>query len=584
MAQFESPADLKSRSGRDAKSATLAKWEALADEMDESETRHRSNILVRQAVEAFGRGDPAQAAKFALAATKEDESNARAFHILAMALEKMGHKFKALVTYERAFQLDPSDPSLALDLGLTAWNQKMTQSAAQMFRLYIEACPDSPLGYNNLGSALGDMGEPAQAIDTLRTAIERMPHVPMLWNSLATVLAADGRADESIVFYREAIRLDPTLSKTYHNLGFAYSHLGMLPEALNAYDNALVRVADPDDRMEAKHSRSICLIGMGRLEEGFREYEIRNDVRFRDYVRHMTNAPLWRGECLNGKRILMVSEQGLGDELMFANILPDLADAVGPEGKLEIAVDPRLIALFQRSFPQAEVGPYEDRTLLDKDGNKHLRFMPFAVNKGKPDFYAPMGSALPFLRPRLDDFPHTAFLRPDPARVEQFRATLAADGVGPVVGICWRSMMRDRKRVKYFSTLDRWGPILKTRGVRFVNLQYGDCAEELAQAREMLGVDIKVVDGLDLTNDIDGVAALCSALDLTISAPTAVAAIAGSVGANVWFLAAGRTWPQLGTDEYPWYRKSRVLSPEKFADWDELIPKVGAELADFAAR
>jgi len=168
--------------------------------------------------------------------------------------------------------------------------------------------------------------------------------------------------------------------------------------------------------------------------------------------------------------------------------------------------------------------------------------------------------------------------------VEQFRATLAADGVGPVVGICWRSMMRDRKRVKYFSTLDRWGPILKTRGVRLVNLQYGDCAEELAQAREMLGVDIKVVDGLDLTNDIDGVAALCSALDLTISAPTAVAAIAGSVGANVWFLAAGRTWPQLGTDEYPWYRKSRVLSPEKFADWDELIPKVGAELADFAAR
>jgi hypothetical protein len=335
--------------------------------------------------------------------------------------------------------------------------------------------------------------------------------------------------------------------------------------------------------MEANHSRSICLIGMGRLEEGFREYEIRNDVRFRDYVRHMTNAPLWRGESLDGKRILLVSEQGLGDELMFANILPDLSEAIGPKGKLEIAVDPRLVTLFQRSFPQAEVGPYEDRTLLDKDGNKALRFMPFAVDKGEPDFYAPMGSVLPFLRPRLEDFPHTAFLRPDPVRLDKFRAALAADGTGPVVGICWRSMMRDRKRVKYFSTLDRWGPILKTPGVRFVNLQYGDCAEELAQARETFGVDIKVVDGLDLTNDIDGVAALCAALDLTISAPTAVAAIAGSVGANVWFLAAGRTWPQLGTDEYPWYRKSRVLSPEKFADWSELIPRVGAELAAFTA-
>ena len=579
----QSPANLDLRMGRDAKLATLAKWEALADELDESETRHRSNILVRQAVEAFGRGDPAQAAKFALAATKEDESNARAFHILAMALEKMGHKFKALVTYERAFQLDPSDPSLALDLGLTAWNQKLTQNASTMFRLYIEACPDSPLGYNNLGSALGDMGETALAINTLRTAIERMPHVPMLWNSLATVLAADGRSDESIVFYREAIRLDPTISKTHHNLGFAYSHLGMLPEALDAYDNALSYVADGDDRMEASHSRSICLIGMGRLQEGFREYEIRNNPRFRGFMHYMTTAPLWDGEELDGKRILLVGEQGLGDELMFANILPDVARAVGLGGKLQIAVDPRLITLFQRSFPQAAVGPYEDRTLLDKEGNKPLRFIPFAVDKGDPDFYAPMGSALRVLRPRLEDFPHTAFLKPDPTRVEQFRAGLAAGGPGPVVGICWRSMMRDLKRVKYFSALDCWEPIFKTPGVRFVNLQYGDCAEELARAREKFGVDIMTVDGLDLTNDIDGVAALCAALDLTISAPTAVAAIAGSVGANVWFLAAGRTWPQLGTDEYPWYRKSRVFSPEKFADWNKLMPKVGAELAGFAA-
>jgi len=573
---------IESLTAMDSKKETLARLEALCETPGESEGRYESNRLVCQAVEAYQRGTPAEAAKYALGATKTDPSNARAFHILAMALDKMGHRYKALVTYERAFELDPNDPDLMLDLGLTAWNQNMKEGAEQMFRLFIQARPDSPLGYNNLGSAQGDMGNSAQAIETLRGAIERMPSVPMLWNSLATVLAGEGRSQESLVFYREAIRLDPTISKTHHNLGFAYSHLGMLPEALDAYDEALALVSDLDDRLEALHSRSICLIGMGRLEEGFREYEIRNNARFRDYVHHMTKAPLWSGEALDAKRILLVGEQGLGDELMFATIAPDIVRAVGAKGKLQIAVDPRLIPLFQRSFPSAEVGSYIDRTLHDKEGDKHLRFVPFAIENGDPDFYTPMGTALAHLRKRLEDFPHHAYLKPDPARVEQFRAALAEGGPGKTVGICWRSMKRDLKRAKYFTALEAWGPIFKTPGVRFVNLQYGDCADELQRARDLFGVDIKVVDGLDLTHDIDGAAALSAALDLAISAPTASAALAASVGTETWFLTAGRAWPQLGTGEYPWYRKSRAFSPEKFADWNELIAQVAEALTGFA--
>ena len=72
----------------------------------------------------------------------------------------MGHLHKALVTYERAFQLDPDDPELLINLGLTAWNLKLTEGAAKMFQLYIAACPDSPLGYNNLGSVQCDLGHP----------------------------------------------------------------------------------------------------------------------------------------------------------------------------------------------------------------------------------------------------------------------------------------------------------------------------------------------------------------------------------------------------------------------------------------
>ena len=94
---------------------------------------------------------------------------------------------------------------------------------------------------------------------------------------------------------------------------------------------------------------------------------------------------------------------------------------------------------------------------------------------------------------------------------------------------------------------------------------------------------IHSIPGLDLKDDIDGAAALCAALDLVISAPTAAAATAASVGTETRYVTAGRTWPQLGTAEYPWYAKPRVFGPEKFGDWAALMPEISDELEIFAA-
>jgi tetratricopeptide (TPR) repeat protein len=581
MATAAALKSIDSLSGVDARMEALDRLEKLTDEAAAEIARHRSNILLKRGIRFWRRGEIVRAGQWAMKAAERDETNAKAYHVLAMALERMGHQHKALVTYERALELDPNDPELLINLGLTAWNLKFTEGAAKLFRLYIDACPDSPLGYNNLGSVLYDLGDPEAAIETLRAAIYKMPHQAILWNSLATVLAEEGRADESLIFYNEASRLEPGFARAYHNLGYAYQHLGQLEEALENYDRALALAVDPTEKMESRHSRSICLIGAGKLEEGFREYEIRNSERFRAYFHHMIRAPRWNGEPVEGLKLLLVGEQGLGDEFMFANILPDIARDLGPDGKLQIAVDPRLVPLFRRSFPEAEVGTYDDRTLIDDNGNKAIRLIPFASNGNEPDMWAPMGSALQVYRKRLSDFPHKPFLTPDPARVAEFRETLARLP-GKKVGVCWRSMMLEAKRAKYFSPIEGWAPVLKTEGVSFINLQYGDCAEELARARSGHGITIHQIEGLDLRDDIDGTAALCAALDLVLSAPTAAAATAASVGAKVWFLVAGRTWPQLGTDEYPWYADTRVFAPKSFGDWPALMADAAAELKAFA--
>ena len=583
MAQALAQPTLDSLTGADARLQAIEKLEELFNEAVQEKVRHRSNVALKRAVRTWRKGDIVRAGQWALKATEADSENPKAFHVLAMALERMGHLHKALVTYERAFELDKEDPELLINLGLTAWNLKLHDGAAKMFQLYIALCPDSPLGYNNLGSCLADMGQVEEAIELLRAALFRMPEEPILWNTLATVLAENTRADESLIFYQEAARLAPQFARAFHNLGFAYQHLSQLDNALVAYDKALELVVDPAERIETRHSRSICLIGLGKLEEGFSEYEIRNNPRFRAYFHHMIDAPMWQGEDLTGKKLLLVGEQGLGDEIMFSNILPDAQAAVGDEGKLQICVDARMIPLFQRSFPKAEVGGYDDRTLIDDNGQKALRLVPFAAKENKPDFWAPMGTALQFYRKSLADFPKRPFLVPDPARVATFKEQIKALP-GKKIGLCWRSMLIAGKRAKYFSPIDAWGEILQTQGVSFINMQYGDSAPGLARAKEHFGVQIHTIEGLDLKDDIDGLAALSLAMDLVLSAPTAAAHTASSVGAKVWYLAVSLGWPQLGTAEYPWYPNTRVFFPEKFGDWDAVMPGCAAELAAFAAK
>jgi len=578
MAQLAAALDLQSRNGVDAKWEALAKLEALAEEVGANLARNKANKALRRAVHAWKRGDFPRAAQLALEAVNADESYGPAYHLLAMALERMGFRHKALVTYERALALSPDNPNILLDLGLAAWRLDMPDVAEKLFRRFIDERPNSPLGYNNLGSILAQTDKSSIAIEILRDAIYRMPSEAMLWNTIATLLAEDGRIQESLVFYHEAIRLEPTHRRSIHNLGYAYLHMGLMSEALECFDEALVDMADPTDRLEARYTRSICLIGMGRLEEGFEEYEVRADELFRAHAPHMLKAPVWNGEPLEGKRLLVCAEQGLGDELMLANTLPDLARAVGPTGKLQIAVNQRLVPLFQRAFPEADVGVFEDRVAVNADGRQTVRYVPFAVEDGEPDYYVRMGSTMRLLRKRIEDFPKQAVLKPDPARVEHYRGLLRARGNKPTVGFAWRSMMMAGKRAKYYSTLDQWEPLLKTPGVRFVNVQYGDCTQELTDVASKSGIEIEVIDGLDLTHDIEGAAALSAALDLVISPSTASAAIAGSIGTEVWFVNPCRAWTQLGTDHVPFFPKTRAFFPAEYRDWPTVISVACREL------
>jgi hypothetical protein len=191
-----------------------------------------------------------------------------------------------------------------------------------------------------------------------------------------------------------------------------------------------------------------------------------------------------------------------------------------------------------------------------------------------------MGSLLRQFRPDLKSFPdRPRYLTPDPARVEHWRAQLAALP-GPKVGLLWKSLVSNGARHRFFSPFEQWEPVLATPGVTFVNLQYGDCAAEIAEARRVLGVDIWTPPGIDLKKDLDDVAALCCALDLVVGPSNATTCLAGACGAPLWLVSTPGAWPMLGTDRYPWYPQAKVFRPPAFGQWDVAMNALARALSD----
>jgi hypothetical protein len=343
-------------------------------------------------------------------------------------------------------------------------------------------------------------------------------------------------------------------------------------------ERALAAASDERPRAGAQFLHAYSLLTAGRLAEGWEAYEIRRDPLHSHYVHFLAEGDeLEPAAGLRGKRLLVIGEQGLGDEVMFAGVLPEVIRDIGPEGRLLLAVEMRLVPLMQRSFPAAAVMPHH--TL--RAGHRLVRSVPWLAAT-EYDGWTRMGGFLRTHRRELADFPARpeGFLKPDPERVEHWRRTLAELGSGPKVGMLWKSMKMTSDRSRFFSPFEAWRTVLKTPGLTFVNLQYGDCADELAQAREVFGVEIVQPPGIDLKDDLDDLGALCVALDLTVGPATATTNIAAACGARTWFISTPDAWPRLGSDHYPWYGQARVFASGQGYGWNHVMADIAQALRE----
>ena len=564
--------------GEAGSAAALAKLNAAVSELKAMAIAP----MLQRAIDAIRAEDAKTAYDWAVKALEHDEYSGLGWYLLGIALERAGDFSNSIRAYEAALKLLPDHGEVACDLGRLALRLGMRPQAEDLFRRFLARYPDDAEAANNLVCAIRDQGRHEEAIETLRPAILKAPDNPMLWNTMGTIMSDQGDFTNAQVFFAEALRLDPKFPKARHNLAGVLLMQGDIEGALVENAAAIEGVKAGDDRQMMRLARSTMLHCVGRIGEGWDEYESRIHPQFNGRTAFAIDRPRWEpGAELAGKSFLVVCEQGLGDEVLFANVLPDLIERLGPEGRLTLAVESRLVPLFQRSFPSATVGAH---ATYDINGRLN-RIVPFIGDGAAIDLWSPIASLMREFRRSVDAFPaRPSYLVPDPKRVAHWRRVLKTAPAGPKVGLLWKSAITRDARHRYFSPFSGWAPVLAQTGVSFVNLQYGDCAEELATAQRDFGMEIWSPPGIDLREDLDDIAALSCGLDLVVGFANATLNIAAACGAPNFLISVPGAWTRLGTETMPWYPRSRVFLPPGFGQWGPVMDEVAAALGAFAAE
>lgn len=402
----------------------------------------------------------------------------------------------------------------------------------------------------------------AIAQEYLYLARKARPH-HAITNGLGCVAMELCRHEEAIDHFKEAMR-EHEDALIYNNLATCYVHLGEPKEGLKWARKAFK--ADPSNA-ETEQNLAQCLLGMGNWKDGFKHYDSRlllPDRKERFYTADKHDN-YWDGT--KGQTIVVHGEQGLGDELMFASMLPD----VMKDANVIFDCNSRLINIMRDSFPGIPIyGTKQQNSDVDWGANHDI------------DAKISIGSLAKFYRHKDSDFPKIPYLKADPDLVEKYRIKLQEMGDRPKIGISWYGGAKRTSQSYRFNPLHNWLDILKQDNCDFISLQYNtEAGEKVEKFNKENGTNIH--HWPDMVSDYDETAALLMNLDLVISAPQSLVHLAGGLGVPCWRLCAKQAMWLHGVHgkDAPWYGTVKNYWQETNGDWQPVMKQVTKDFYDY---
>lgn len=472
------------------------------------------------------------------------------------------------------------------DAALKNFQSRNLSEAERLASILTKEYPKQPLGWKLLGTIAGQTGRTADAIRLLLNALKLTPNEPDLHNNIAVAYQDNFEYKKSEFHCKRAIALNPNFAQAYYNLGNALKEQGKLEESVKAYSRAIAirtnfaeayvnrglcksrmrdlkgAVEDFDKAIqirpnydEAFYNKGLTQLAHQCFSEGWKGYEYRFKLPILK-ISYLPNIPIWNGEPPS-KKLLVHGEQGMGDQILFSSIFPELLNTVK---KVCLQCSPRLVSLFQRSFPSVQVISKTTELPLDIDNQISI------------------GSLPKFYRNNVHEFNrvHIPYLKSDEIKKTQYR-TILKSSRRFVVGVNWRSFRKQYSELGSIKLADL-ASIFKTPDCTFVNLQYGDVQSEIEEAKQ-LGIQFNNTLQINLTDDIDSLASLVDACDLIVSVNNTTAHIAGGLGKPVFMMlpnVVGKQWyeSELCGEHSLWYPTIRMFHQAKPGDWFGVIDQV----------
>lgn len=373
--------------------------------------------------------------------------------------------------------------------------------------------------------------------------------------------------EQAIRFFLLALKLNPQLSSAHKGLAKAFSSTGDLRTAQQHYLKAFE--IKPDD-FESLMAAGLSMICHKEFEQGWQMIKQRDQFGSERFGMDTSNfeccpGALWQGEDLNGKRIFVSAEQGIGDQFLLGQLVKELNDK-GAE--ITLSCNAKIVSIMQRSLPELDIHNDSDQ-------------LPDAL-LNTMNYKATLLGLAQFLRPDMASFKPLQYLQASPTLVTEIREKYQElFGQKLRVGISWQSHTKDLNQLKS-TQLEQWQGILQHEDVQFISTQYRPDSNQLERIKNLFGVEI-YQDDFDPFDDCEKALAQLANLDLLISVSNSGVHMAGQLGIPTWVLIDSTPlwhWFAEG-DDSPWYDSIRLYRQELPGRWEEPLQKIANDLSEF---
>ena len=474
-------------------------------------------------------------------------------------LERRGHFDGALAFYGRAIELAPDYFDALFNRGCLHFGLKRVADAAQDFKDAAAVMPNDVGVWSNLGAALYRLGRLDEAVDALRRALKIDPSMLEAELNLGSSLRRLGRDLEAREAFMRAVKRHPNCAEAYCGLGIVSRALGAFDLAVTYYDKALDL---QPDLQEAISSKGCLQLLKGDFAQGWDAYEHRWIEGERPVPQSEARFDLADPSTMQGKRILVVQDHGLGDMIQFF----------------------RYAALLSQHGAHVTIaGPAKMRKLLASSGCA-MEWRPSTDLEGDFDEKIAISSLPRAFATRLDTIPaNVPYLTADAERAAFWRERMP--GKGLKVGLCWRGSQDFRVDPRRSIPPSALIPLSELDNVSLYALHMDVAADELPG---QLGQKITVF-GDDFDRGPDAfvdTAAVMANLDLIVTCDTSIAHLAGALNRPVWVaLRHVAEWRWMdGREDSPWYPSMRLLRSGRGDAWPALFKKIADEIRALSAQ